>query len=313
MDEELRLYESLLLTRRVEQEVARVYPTDRIQSPIHLSIGQEAISVGIAAALCPEDVVFGTYRGHAIYIARGGNLDAMIAELYGRATGCSRGKGGSMHLVDTKAGLRGMSSIVATGIPQAVGHALALKYTGRPGVVACFFGDGATEEGVFHESMNFAALRKLPVLFICENNGCAIHSRQEERQANPDLCARAAVYGMPTRKVADNDVHSVRDTARAALAAIRAGGGPMFLECVTCRWNEHVGPGEDWGFGYRSRAEAEKWIASDSLAHMAGTLPAASRAAIDARVEAKVAAAFAFAEASPFPEPDELTQHVFVS
>src|SRR5688572_3655012 len=170
-----RFYRSLYRIRRVEEEIARVYPTDKITSPVHLSIGQEAISVAVCEALRTDDVVFGTYRSHACYLAKGGSLRGMIAELYGKATGVAKGKAGSMHLIDVAAGVMGASAVVASSISQAVGYALAIKMRREDRVVACFFGDGAVEEGTFHESLNFAALKRLPVLFVCENNAYAIH------------------------------------------------------------------------------------------------------------------------------------------
>src|ERR1700692_3376071 len=159
------LYRSIYRIRRVEEEIARIYPSDKIKSPVHLSIGQEAVSVGVCEALRPKDVVFGSYRGHALYLAKGGDLKAMIAELFGRIGGCSRGKGGSMHLIDSEAGVMGTSAVVGTTIPNAVGSAYALRSRRKDAVVASFFGDGATEEGVFSESLNFAVLKRLPVLF----------------------------------------------------------------------------------------------------------------------------------------------------
>lgn len=169
------VYRSLYLVRHVEEEIARVYPTDKIKSPVHLSIGQEAVSVAVCQALRFDDMVFGTYPGHALYLAKGGDLKRMIAELYGKATGCAKGKGGPMHLVDIPHGVMGMSAVVGTTIPHAVGYAYALKLQRSDRIVASFFGDGTTEEGVFYEALNFAALRQLPILFICENNGYAIH------------------------------------------------------------------------------------------------------------------------------------------
>src|SRR5438477_3641492 len=165
-----RVYRSLYRIRRVEEEVARVYHTDCIKSPVHLSIGKEAVSVGVCEALEPEDVVFGTYRGHALYLAKGGDMKQMVAELYGKATGCTRGKGGSMHLIAPEAGMMGASAVVGTTVANAVGYAYALRYRRERAIVASFFGDGATEEGVFAESLNFAVLKRLPVLFVCENN-----------------------------------------------------------------------------------------------------------------------------------------------
>src|SRR5262249_4242479 len=176
-----RLYKALYRIRRVEEEVARVYPSDKIKSPVHLSIGQESVSVGICAALRPQDVVFGTYRGHALYLAKGGDLKKMVAELFGKATGCTHGKGGSMHLIDPEAGVMGTSAVVGTTIANAVGFAYAMRYRRDEAIVASFFGDGATEEGVFSESLNFAVLKRLPILFVCENNRYAIHTHQRRR------------------------------------------------------------------------------------------------------------------------------------
>src|SRR5262249_37388921 len=183
-----RFYRSLYRIRRTEQEIARVYPTDKVESPVHLSLGQESAAVGVCAALRPTDIVFATYRGHAAYLAKGGDLDAMVAELYGKANGCAGGKAGSMHLIDVGAGMMGTSAVVATTIAQAVGYALAEKMRRRDTVVVSFFGDGALDEGVFHESINFAALKKLPVLFVCENNGYAIFSRVRDRVPDDNFC-----------------------------------------------------------------------------------------------------------------------------
>ena len=169
-------YRSLYRIRRVEEEIAKIYPTDKIKSPVHLSIGQEGVAVGVCQALRPDDVVFGTYRGHALYLAKGGDLNQMIAELYGKITGCCKGKGGSMHLADVKHGFMGTSAVVGSTIPNAVGYAYGLKYQRQDRLVASFFGDGAVEEGVFHETLNFAALKRVPIIFICENNQYAIHS-----------------------------------------------------------------------------------------------------------------------------------------
>jgi TPP-dependent pyruvate/acetoin dehydrogenase alpha subunit len=303
-------YRSLYRIRRVEEEIARVYPTDKIKSPVHLSIGQEAVSVGICAALRPDDVVSGTYRSHALYLAKGGDLRRMLAELYGKATGCARGKGGSMHLIDPAAGVLGTSAVVGTTIPVAVGYAYATKVKGRDGVVVSVFGDGAVEEGVFHESLNFAALRTVPVLFVCENNFYAIHSPQRTRQASLDLVGRARSYGLPAERIEDGDVRSIHARTAAAVAEIRRGGGPRFLEVLTYRWKEHVGPREDFDAGYRSRREAEPWLAGDEVARVGARLAADARARIEAAVEAEIRDAFAFAEASPVPDAAELTTDV---
>jgi TPP-dependent pyruvate/acetoin dehydrogenase alpha subunit len=306
-----RVYRSLYRIRRVEEEVARVYPSDAIKSPVHLSIGQEAVSVGLCEALRPEDAVFGTYRSHALYLAKGGDLRAMIAELYGRRAGCAKGKGGSMHLIDVRAGVFGASAVVGTTIPHAVGYAYAVRLRREPRVVAAVFGDGAVDEGVFYESLNFAALKRLPVLFVCENNAYAIHTHQRLRQHVPDACARAAALGLEAERVEDGDVLEIARRARAATEALRAGAAPRFLECMTYRWKEHVGPGEDWQLGYRERSEAEPWVQGDAVPRAAALLPAEVASRIRAEVEAEIADAFAFAEASPFPGPEELHTDVF--
>ena len=307
-----RFYRSLFRIRRVEEEIIAVYPTDKIQSPVHLSIGQEAVSVGVCEALEPRDVVFGTYRSHACYLAKGGDLKGMIAELYGKATGVAKGKAGSMHLIDVPRGVMGASAVVATTIPQAVGFAYAAKLR-RPGtVVVSFFGDGAVEEGAFHESVNFAALKKLPILFICENNIYAILSAQKDRQLLDNLPERVRAYGMEADRVEGNDLFEVYDRCSKAARRIRRGeGGPTFLECRTYRWRDHVGPGEDFHLGYRTRAEAEPWITGDQLVRVGKMLDPALKQRIEREVEQEIREAFQFAEESPFPDHEELYTDVF--
>lgn len=302
-----RLYRSLYRIRRVEEEIARVYPTDRIMSPVHLSIGQEAVSVAVCEALRHEDVVFGSYRCHAYYLAKGGNLRGMIAELYGKATGVAKGKAGSMHLIDVAAGVMGASAVVATTIPHAVGYALALQQRRQPRVVVAFFGDGATEEGVFYESLNFAALRRLPVLFVCENNGYAIHSPQAARQATLDIGARAAAHGLVVERFPTLDVYQLFARSCQAVEDLRTGrSAPVFFECKCYRWREHVGPGLDYHTGYRTYDEARSWIEQDALTQVAGHLTPDVRRQIEQEVEAEIRDAFKFAEASPFPGCHEL-------
>jgi TPP-dependent pyruvate/acetoin dehydrogenase alpha subunit len=306
-----RLYRSLYRIRRVEEEVARVYASDKIKSPVHLSIGQEAVSVGVCDALRPDDVVFGTYRGHAMYLAKGGDMAAMVAELYGKVGGCTRGKGGSMHLIDTECGVMGTSAVVGTTIANAAGFAYALKVRRSDAVVVSFFGDGATEEGVFAETLNFAVLKKLPVLFVCENNGFAIHTAQSQRQGLPDVCARARAYGMPAERVDGNDVLALRDRAEAAIERMRGGEGPQFIEATTYRWREHVGPGQDFHLGYRDQSACDAAQQRDAVRALAALLDAKDRALIESSVELEVREAFEFAEASPFPTTDDLTTDIF--
>lgn len=306
-----RLYRSLFRIRRVEEEIARAYPTDKIKSPVHLSIGQEAVSVGICDALEPRDVVFGTYRGHALYLAKGGDMKAMVAELYGKATGCTGGKGGSMHLIDPDRGVMGMSAVVGTTIANAVGYAYAQRYRRSGSIVASFFGDGATEEGVFAESLNFAALKGLPILFVCENNGYAIHTSQVRRQGLPDIAGRARAFGIPSETLDGNDLVALVERAREIVTEIREGGGPRFLEVKTYRWREHVGPGQDYQLGYRNETEAHPWMRGDAVPCLAERLAPELRTQIEQEVEEEVAEAMAFAERSPFPDAAELTTDVF--
>ena len=309
----LRFYRSLKRIRRVEEEVARVYPTDVIKSPVHLSIGQEAAAVGVCEALQPDDVVSGTYRGHAVYLAKGGDLKAMIAELYGKATGCAGGKGGSMHMIDVAHHVLGTSAVVGTTVPIAAGYAWAQKQSRSGRVVVAFFGDGATEEGSFSETLNFAALHKLPILFICENNFYAIHTPLDKRWATRQLCERVATYGIPVEKVEDGDVERIHDATARAVAAMRRGGGPAFIEIHAYRWHEHVGPAEDFNAGYRPAAEAEPWRGRDPVETMGARLDPALRCEIDQAIEKEIAEAFAFAEESPFPAVQELYANVYAS
>jgi TPP-dependent pyruvate/acetoin dehydrogenase alpha subunit len=235
----------------------------------------------------------------------------MVAELFGKVTGCTRGKGGSMHLIDTDCGVMGTSAVVGTTIANAAGYAYALKLRQSSAVVACFFGDGASEEGVFAETLNFAVLKHLPLLFVCENNGYAIHTNQSRRQGVPDICARARAYGVPAEKLDGNDVIALREKAGIAIAKMRAGEGPQFIEAATYRWREHVGPGSDYHLGFREKSECEPWEKSDPVRVLAERLTPAVRSSIESEVEREVANAFDYAEQSPFPDPWELMTDIF--
>ena len=289
------LYRGVYRIRRVEETIAALYPSDVIRSPCHLSIGQEAVSVGVCAALRPTDKAFGSYRSHALYLAKGGDLKAMLAELYGKATGCCGGWGGSMHLSDPDAGVMATSAVVASTIPLAVGHAYALKLRGEDAVVAAFFGDGAMEEGVFHESLNFAALHQLRVLFVLEDNDLAIHIHRRERQAFAALDLVSA-YGFPALKsvpMAGQDPEKVwRDVGFVQTCGL----GPWWVQFQTVRRMEHVGPGTDWHLGYR---QEEPW--DDPVQVTAARVEEARRLAIQAEVEEEIQAAIRFAEDSPWP------------
>jgi TPP-dependent pyruvate/acetoin dehydrogenase alpha subunit len=308
-----RLYRSMYLIRRVEEEIIRLYPTDKIKSPVHLSIGQEAVAVAVCDQLDKRDYVFGTYRGHALYLAKGGDVPRMMAELYGKVDGCARGKAGSMHLVDPEVGMMGTSAVVATGISNAVGAALALRMKKSPAIVACFFGEGAVDEGAFHESINFASLKKLPILFVCENNFYAIYSHVKDRLAGPGLCARARAYGVEAEMIEDHEPMKLHERVGAAVAAVRGGSGPRFLECMTYRWRDHVGPGEDRIHQYRPDDELNAKIEGDNLKIVGDMLPVALRKSIETAEEKRIADAIAFAEASQFPADREVFEHVFTN
>jgi len=307
-----KIYRSLYRIRRTEEEIIKIYPTDKVKSPVHLSIGEEFVSVGVCEALQPDDVVFGTYRSHALYLAKGGDLKKMFAELYGKVTGCAAGKGGSMHLIGVEHGMMGTSAVVGTTIPQAVGYAYALKLRGGDNLVASFFGDGAVEEGAFHESLNFAALKKLPVIFICENNFYSIHTHVLRRQPVMNITEKARAYGMQAERIEDGDVLKIKERVQEATADIRARkAGPRFIECWTYRWKEHVGPNEDFHVGYRSKTEAKHWFQKDQIKVVGDRLEPRVRQEIEAGVEAEIRDAIRFAEESSFPDACELYTDVF--
>jgi TPP-dependent pyruvate/acetoin dehydrogenase alpha subunit len=312
-----RLYHSMLLIRRVEEYICDVYSSDAIKSPVHLSIGQESIATGICDPMAKDDMVSNTYRCHATYIAKGGDLRQMMAELYGKSGGCAGGKAGSMHLVDMPRGVMGASAVVGTTIPVAAGYAQALQWdakkTGKQRAVVAICGDGATEEGCFSETLNYAALKKLPLLFVVENNGFAIHTPIERRQPNWNLRARIETYGIPTQLVEDGDVFAVREATERALANIRNGEGPQYLECTTYRWMEHVGPTDDHDHGpYRDLKEYARWKENDQIARLEKMLGADAKR-IQAQVESELKDAVEFAENSPYPDNNELYTRVYAA
>lgn len=313
-----RLYKRMLLIRRVELRLAEIYHTDAIKSPIHLSVGQESIAVGVCDPLEKDDLVSNTYRCHATYIAKGGHLNQMMAELYGKSTGCAGGKAGSMHLIDMQNGVMGASAVVGTTIPVATGYALAMqmqaKVTGRQRVVVSVFGDGGTEEGCFYETINFAALHQIPIIYVCENNRLAIHTPLEKRWATDRLCERIATYGIETHQIDDADVFKIRDVMASAVGRIRqCGKGPIFIECATYRWFEHVGPRDDHSDAYRDPVEYQRWQEQDQIARLASMLDKNSLTRLDEEISAEIKASEDFALKSPYPAAEELYSHVYAS
>lgn len=254
------LLREMLLIRRFEEKIVDVYPQQDMKSPVHLCIGQEAVAVGGCAHLRHEDYLFTNHRGHGHCLAKGADPFSLYAEFYGRIDGCARGKGGSMHPVYPELGIFGTSAIVGGGIPLAVGAALSAKLTHSGRVAVCFFGDGAAEQGTFHESLSFASLKKLPVVFICENNLYAVASPLGQRQPESSIADRACSYAMPAMVVDGNDVCAVYEAAANSIKRARKGDGPSLLECRTYRWKGHVGPDCDSIRGCRDKAEIDKWI-----------------------------------------------------
>lgn len=312
------LYAQMLRIRMVEEAIADLYPKQEMRCPVHLCIGQEAVAVGVCAALSADDYVLSGHRSHGHYLAKGGDLKAMLAEFYGKATGCCQGKGGSMHLIDLAAGFLGAVPIVGSTIPIAVGTALGSVMRGESRVTAVFFGEGATEEGVFHESLNFAALKKLPVVFVCENNLYSVYSPLVVRQpAGREVVALARSHGIESVQGDGNDVAMVYGLMQQALHRIRHAGGPVFLELHTYRWREHCGPYYDNDLGYRTPEEFEIWQQRCPLAIFAARLLAthvltpADLVQMRQEIAAEIQAALAYAQESPFPEASHVLAHIY--
>lgn len=299
--------ERMLLIRRTEEAIARAYPDQRIRCPVHLSIGQEAAAVGVCSALEPADQAVSTHRSHAHYLAKGGDLDALIAELHGKASGCCGGRGGSMHLSDRRVGFLASTAIVGNSIPVGVGMALAQQRRGLNGVSCVFLGDGAVEEGVFYEAANFAAVHRLPVLFACENNLYSVYSPLSKRQPQGRaLTTLAAGIGLHAVSVDGNDAEAVAKAAGTAVAHLREGRGPVFLEMATYRWLEHCGPFDDDHLGYRPAGELQRWQEQDPLLRQIRGSMVSDAWLEDAerRVAQRIRHAFEQALAAPFPAPE---------
>jgi pyruvate dehydrogenase E1 component alpha subunit len=307
------LYAAMVRVRRVEEAIAARYADQEMRCPVHLSVGQEAVAVGVASGLEPRDYAFSTHRAHAHYLAKGGDLRAFLAEIHGKDDGCCAGRGGSMHVIDLAVNFLGATPIVGSSLPVGVGAAFGSVMQGDDRVTAIFFGDGSTEEGVFSEALNFAALKSLPVVFVCENNRYSVYSPLEVRQASDrDLVAIAAAHGVRALRDDGNDVERVRDLVRDPAALARAGGGPTFLELATYRWLEHCGPNWDNDLGYRTVEEFEFWRARCPIERLEtamranGEIDDAAVAAIEADVAAEIDDAFAYARAAAFPAPERL-------
>jgi pyruvate dehydrogenase E1 component alpha subunit len=311
---ELHLLREMLRIRRFEEKCVELYSAGKIRGFLHLYIGEEAVAVGAMQALTPEDAVVATYREHGHALARGIPSDRLMAEMYGKQEGCSRGRGGSMHVFDASTRFYGGNAIVGGGLPLAVGLALADALQHRARVTACFFGDGAVAEGEFHESLNLAALWTLPVLFLCENNLYAMGTRIERAQAQVDLAARARSYRLPAETVDGMDVLAVEAATRRAVDSIRQGGGPVFLECQTYRFRAHSMFDAEL---YRDKSEVDAWKQRDPIASLqgrldeAGALSGEGLESLEASVGAEIAGAVKFAEDGTWEPVADLTKDVY--
>lgn len=312
-----QLYFEMLRIRTVEEAVADAYGQQQMRCPVHLSIGQEAVPVGVSVHLSDADKVYSNHRCHAHYLAKGGTIRAMIAELHGKRTGCAKGKGGSMHLVDTERGMMGSSALVGGTISMAVGAAFSMVLEKKDTVAVTYFGDGGSEEGVFYESLNFAVLHKLPVLFVCENNLYATYSHQRVRQATSAIYKRGASFGIAAEQLDGNDVNRVVEAAERAVNRARGGEGPTLLECLTYRWRDHVGPNYDIQIGYRTQEELDEWVSKCPILRLRTQLREARLLSenedqtLHAQLKEEVEEAFSFALKSPLPAKDEVFTDVY--
>jgi len=313
-EELLKIYRDMVRIREFEESCPRLYSQGKMGGFLHLYSGQEAVGVGVAQALEPKDYMVGAYREHGLILAKGGKPQEVMAELYGKATGVSRGKGGSMHMFDGERRFMGGYGIVAGHLPLAVGLGYSIAYQGGDEVVACLFGDGATNQGVFHEAMNMAALYKVPVLFICENNGYGISTSISRSSAVKQLYKKSAAYETPGTKVDGMDVLAVYDTVRLAAEKARQEGGPQYIEAITYRFRGHSisDPGT-----YRSDQEKKLWKERDPIVNFRRSLLEKGRASeaelesIDYEEKELLEETIKFAENSPFPDPHELWTDIY--
>jgi pyruvate dehydrogenase E1 component alpha subunit len=312
-----RMLTSMIVIRAAEELIGDMVTKGAIKCPCHLAIGQEAPAVGVAEHMRPGDRLFGAHRSHAHYLALGGSVHGLLAEVQGKNTGASRGMGGSMHLIDTAHGLFGTVPIVGATIPIAVGAGLAAKLDNTGALAVSFFGDGATEEGGFHESMNLAAILRLPVLFVCEHNFFSSHLHVNLRQPADSTCRYAEAHRIPWRRVDGNDVVAVADTIAQLAAEARNGGGPRYLEAVTYRWRGHVGPREDEDVGVKRKDDLAIWKLRDPIRRLADALINRQQlderglAALAADARTRVAAAWDQASADPYPPLEALLDRVY--
>ena len=315
----LKFFKKLLFIRMVEESIAENYSKQEMRCPVHLSIGQEAVAVGVCEALRRSDAIFSTHRCHAHYLAKGGDLQRMVAEIYGKAAGCCGGRGGSMHLTDPDVGMIVSVPIVASCIPLAVGSALCSKLDRTQVVSVAFLGDGSLEEGVFHESANFASLNKLPVIFVCENNQYSVYTNLTDRQPLRPIKALADAHGMKSFSADGNDVEAVHEKMLHAVELARSGDGPVFLIFDTYRSREHCGPNYDNHLEYRAASEIAIWEKNDPLVRLKnklldqGLITEVVWSRMATELQAEINAAIQFAKSAPLPHPNQITNHVYAT
>ncbi len=313
-----KLFYEMLRIRKVEESISKNYSEWKMRCPVHLSIGQEAPAVGVINNLSKQDKIVTAHRSHAHYLAKGGNLKAMIAELYGKETGCAKGKGGSMHLIDLKAGVTAAVPIVGSTIPIGVGLSWSMKLRKKKNIVAIFFGDGATEEGVFQESLDFSSLHNLPVLFVCENNEYSVYSHRSKRQSKKrDILKIAKAIGIDGTKIYGNDVVKIFNSTKKIIKKIKKNSKPHLILIDTFRHLEHCGPNNDDHLAYRSKTYINKWLQKDPLNKIRKDiinlkyLKKNDLENIDKQINKEILLAFKFAEDSKFPKKKLLFEDIY--
>jgi TPP-dependent pyruvate/acetoin dehydrogenase alpha subunit len=315
----IRFYSKISLIRQIELEISRKYPENKMRCPVHLSIGQESCAVGICENLKKKDNLYSTHRSHAHYIAKGGSLKKMIAEIYGKKDGCCKGRGGSMHLFDDSVGMKCSIPIVGSSICIAAGNALAmkLKKNNNKNIAVVIFGDGAIEEGIFYETLNFSIIKKLPILFVCENNLYSIMTHIKERQPKNFIRNINKLYQIPFVECDGNKIDEVYLKSQNLIKNIRNKKGPGFLLLNTYRYKEHCGPNDDLHLGYRSKIEFKKWVKKDPLQYCKKLISKSLKSyenlitRIDKKNKKLCDSAFEFAERSPLPSPTNIKNKVY--
>src|SRR3989344_4884385 len=313
----ISLLEGIMYIRRVEEKICELYSQQEMRCTVHISIGQEATAVGVCAALDKKDMVFSNHRSHGHYLAKEGDLNKFFAELYGKNTGCTKGMGGSMHLIDLSVNFMGATPVVGSIIPVAVGAAWSAQIKKTSQIVVVFIGDGAVEEGVFHESINFAKLKNLPIIFFCENNLYSVYTHLHDRQPDRKISTMVAGHDIKCYEVDGNDVVAVNNIVAEVMEEVRHCHGPVFIEAQTYRWREHCGPNYDNHIGYRTEEEFQKWKLKDPVENCKqkllkqGIISNENLRVIEQKIDQKINVAVAFAQSSNFPDKNQLGKLVY--